>query len=50
LYSCIASESRNFQTSILFETNKFHHRGPPSSGAPGAIAPISLPPLIRPWS
>ena len=34
-----------FQTSILFEINKFHHGGPPWSGGPEAIAP----PLIRPW-
>ena len=37
-----------FQTSSLFETNKFHHGGPPFSGGPGAIAPVA-PPLIRPW-
>ena len=36
-----------FQTSILFETNKFHHGGAPCSGGPGAIAPFA-PPLIRP--
>jgi len=38
-----------FQTSSLFETNKFHHEGPPFSGGPGAIAPVA-PPLIRPCS
>jgi len=37
-----------FQTSSFFETNKFHHGGPPFSGGPGAIAPVA-PPLIRPW-
>jgi len=37
-----------FQPSILFETNKFHHGGPPCSVGPGAIAPVA-PPLIRPW-
>jgi len=37
-----------FQTSSLFETNKFHHGGPPFSGGPGSIAPVA-PPLIRPW-
>jgi len=37
-----------FQTSILFEINKFHHGGPPWSGGPGAISPVA-PPLIRPW-
>ena len=37
-----------FQTSILFEINKFHHGGPPWSGGPGAIAPVAPPPLIRP--
>ena len=30
--------------SILFETNKFHHEGPPCSKGPGAIAP-PFPPL-----
>jgi len=51
LYSWIASESQIFQTSILFETNKFHHGGPPCSRGPRAIAPV-VPPLIRPclWS
>jgi len=34
--------------SSLFETNKFHHGGPPCSGGPGAIASVA-PPLIRPW-
>jgi len=37
-----------FRTSSLFETNKFHHGGPPFSGGPGVIAPVA-PPLIRPW-
>jgi len=37
-----------FQTSSLFETNKFHHGEPPFSGGAGAIAPVA-PPLIRPW-
>jgi len=37
-----------FQTSSLFETNKFHHGGPPFSRGSGAIAPVA-PPLIRPW-
>jgi len=32
-----------FQTSSLFETNKFHHGGPPFSGGPGAIAPVAPP-------
>jgi len=32
-----------FQTSSLFETNKFHHGGPPFSGWPGAIAPVAPP-------
>jgi len=32
-----------FQTSILFETNKFHHGGPPCSGGLGEIAPVALP-------
>ena len=35
-----------FQTSILFETNKFHHRGSPCSGGPGQLLPLF--PLIRP--
>ena len=32
-----------FQTSILFETNKFHHRVPLVAGVPGQLPP--LPPL-----
>ena len=32
-----------FQTSSLFETNKFHHGGPPCSGGPGAIVPVAPP-------
>jgi len=43
LYSCIAFELRNFQTSILFETNKFQHWGPLTAGDPGQLPP--LPPL-----
>ena len=46
IYSCILVLLLNhelFQTSILFETNKFHHGGPPWSGGPGAIAPVAPP-------
>jgi len=32
-----------FHTSILFETNIFHHVGPPCSGGPGAIAFVAPP-------
>jgi len=30
--------------STLFETNKFHHGGPPYSGGTGAIASVAPPP------
>jgi len=44
IYSCILVSLSNyeiFQTSILFETNKFHHGGPPYSGGPGQLPPLS---------
>jgi len=34
---------KNFQTSILFETNKFHHGGPLAAGGPGQLPPLTLP-------
>ena len=37
-----------FHMSILFETNLFHHGGPPCSGGPRAIASVAHP-LIQPW-
>jgi len=33
-----------FQTSILFETNKFHHGGPPCSGGARGNCPRCPPP------
>jgi len=30
-----------FQTSILFETNKFHHVGPLAAGGPEQLPPLS---------
>jgi len=30
-----------FRTSILFETNKFHHRGRPCSRGPGTIVAVA---------
>jgi len=35
-----------FQTSILFETNKFHQGGPLTAGGPGQLLP--LPPPLNP--
>jgi len=32
----------NFQTNILFKTNKCHHGEPPWSGRPGTIDPLLL--------
>jgi len=32
-----------FQTSILFETNKFHHGGPLAAGGPGQLSPLPSP-------
>jgi len=43
LYSCIASESRNFTNEYFIWNKWISSRGPTSSGGPGAIAPVAPP-------